>query len=89
MSLSHLGLSSARSIAIPVGLCMKESIRKVTTADLNVQFLGTAQQGQWLEFKTQIVKIGSTLDFADEQVLANGISCVLRNATFKVIRIRE
>lgn len=64
-----------------------DPIGKVVTVDLSIKFMKAAQQGQWLEFNTQIVKTGSTLDFAQGQVLVDEEPCALVSATFRVIKM--
>ncbi|HEX5380398.1 MAG TPA: PaaI family thioesterase [Phenylobacterium sp.] len=56
------------------------------TVNLTVDFLGSAQIGQWLEFDTIFVKPGSTLCFAQAFVTADGAPCARANAVFRVVR---
>jgi len=46
--------------------------------------VSAARIGDWLEFETQFVKPGSSVDTAQGRVLANGKVCALIGATFKV-----
>jgi acyl-coenzyme A thioesterase PaaI-like protein len=55
------------------------------TVSLNVDFLGTAFEGQWLEFDTVFVKPGRTLCFAQAFVTADGQPCARANAVFRVL----
>ena len=55
------------------------------TVSLNVDFLGTALEGQWLEFDTVFVKPGRTLCFAQAFVTADGQPCARANAVFRVV----
>lgn len=71
-----MGLSCARRLGTTGGLL---------TVSLSVDFLGTALQGQWLEFDTVFVKPGSTLCFAQAFVTADGQPCARANAVFRVL----
>jgi uncharacterized protein (TIGR00369 family) len=56
----------------------------LVTVSLAVDFLASAQIGQWLAFTTGFVKTGSTLCFAQCFVTADGMACARANATFRV-----
>lgn len=56
----------------------------LVTVNLNVDFLGAAKQGQWLEFDTVFVKSGRTLSFAQAFVTADGKPCARANAVFSL-----
>ena len=71
-----MGLSCARVGGHSGGL---------VTVSLNVDFLGTAFEGQWLEFDTVFVKPGRTLSFAQAFVTADGQPCARANAVFRVV----
>lgn len=71
-----MGLSCARRLTHTGGL---------VTVNLNVDFLGTALEGQWLEFDTVYVKPGRTLCFAQAFVTADGQPCARANAIFRVV----
>ena len=70
-----MGLSCARRLGGVAGL---------VTVNLTVDFLGSAFDGQWLEFDTVFVKPGSTLCFAQAFVTADGQPCARTNAVFRV-----
>jgi hypothetical protein len=53
---------------------------------LALDYLGVAQQGQWLTFETEFVRVGSTLSFAQAFVRADGAVCARANATFRVFK---
>ncbi|WP_309605208.1 PaaI family thioesterase [Phenylobacterium sp.] len=57
----------------------------LVTVNLNIDFLGTAFEGQWLEFDTVFVKPGKTLCFAQAFVTADGQPCARANAVFRVV----
>jgi uncharacterized protein (TIGR00369 family) len=71
-----MGLSCARRLGLAGGL---------VTVNLNVDFLGSAFEGQWLEFDTMFVKPGRTLCFAQAFVTADGQPCARANAVFRVV----
>jgi acyl-coenzyme A thioesterase PaaI-like protein len=54
------------------------------TASLTVDFLGSAQIGQWLEVAPRMLKTGSSLGFVDCLVFADGQPVARGNATFRV-----
>jgi uncharacterized protein (TIGR00369 family) len=71
-----MGLSCARRLNHTGGLL---------TVNLNVDFLGSALEGQWLEFDTVYVKPGRTLCFAQAFVTADGQPCARASAVFRVV----
>jgi len=72
-----MGLSCARRLG---------GVASLVTVNLNVDFLGAALVGQWLEFDTVFVRPGSTLCFAQAFVTADGQPCARANAVFRVVR---
>lgn len=58
------------------------------TVSLAVDYLGIAEQGQWLTFETEFVRLGSSLSFAQAFVRADGVACARANATFKTLRAK-
>ncbi len=71
-----MGLSCAAALDQAGGL---------VTVNLSVDFLGIAQQGQWLEFRTDYVKPGRTLSFAQAFITADGQPCARAHAIFRVM----
>ena len=71
-----MGLSCGRTLGHTGGL---------VTVNLNVDFLASALEGQWLEFDTVFVKPGRTLCFAQAFVTADGQPCARANAVFRVV----
>jgi uncharacterized protein (TIGR00369 family) len=59
--------------------------KSAITVSLAVDFLGTANIGQWVEFTTTFVKAGSTLCFTQCFVTADGVPCARANAVFRVV----
>ncbi|ACG78350.1 putative phenylacetic acid degradation-related protein [Phenylobacterium zucineum HLK1] len=72
-----MGLSCARRLG---------DLASLVTVNLNVDYLGSALTGQWLEFDTVFVRPGSTLCFAQAFVTADGRPCARANAVFRVVR---
>jgi len=55
------------------------------TVGLTVDFLGTARPGQWLEVRTDFIRLGKTLSFAQCLVMADNEPCARANATFRAV----
>ena len=58
----------------------------LVTINLSVDYLGSANIGQWLEIDTNFMKIGGSICFAQCLVTADGEPCARANATFKIAR---
>jgi acyl-coenzyme A thioesterase PaaI-like protein len=58
--------------------------RGLVTVSLNVDYVGAAKIGQWLQVEPRIVKAGTSLAFADALVTAEGNIVARANASFKV-----
>jgi len=84
----HGGLISAladNAMGLSCGCRLGDGARLVTV-NLTLDFLASAQVGQWLEFDTIFVKPGGSLCFAQAFVTADGEPCARANAVFKVVR---
>ena len=84
----HGGLISAladNAMGLSCGHRLGDGARLVTV-NLTLDFLASAQVGQWLEFDTIFVKPGGTLCFAQAFVTADGAPCARAHATFRVVR---
>lgn len=84
----HGGLISAladNAMGLSCGHRLGDGARLVTV-NLTLDFLASAQVGQWLEFDTIFVKPGGSLCFAQAFVTADGEPCARANAVFKVVR---
>ena len=84
----HGGLISAladNAMGLSCGHRLGDGARLVTV-NLTLDFLASAQIGQWLEFDTIFVKPGGSLCFAQAFVTADGEPCARANAVFKVVR---
>ena len=83
----HGGLISAladNAMGLSCALAIGNST-SVVTVSLAVDFMSPAQVGQWLEFTTTFMKLGSTICFAQGFVTADGAVCAKSNGTFKVV----
>ncbi|MDO8912872.1 MAG: PaaI family thioesterase [Phenylobacterium sp.] len=84
----HGGLISAladNAMGLSCGHRLGDGARLVTV-NLTLDFLASAQVGQWLEFDTIFVKPGGSLCFAQAFVTADGEPCARANGVFKVVR---
>jgi len=61
----------------------------LVTISLAVDFVGTAQVGQWLAVETDVIKTGSTICFAQSFIKADDIVIARANATFRVVPRKE
>lgn len=59
--------------------------KSAITVNLAVDFLGSAQVGQWVEFTTTFIKTGGTLCFTQCFVTADGTPVARANAVFRVV----
>jgi uncharacterized protein (TIGR00369 family) len=62
---------------------------RLLTVSLSIDFIGSAQVGQWLAVETDVIKTGGSLCFAQCLVTADGVNCARANATFHVVRKQE
>jgi uncharacterized protein (TIGR00369 family) len=56
----------------------------LVTIGLALDFIGTAQVGQWLAVETDVIKTGRTICFAQCLVRADDVVIARANATFRV-----
>jgi uncharacterized protein (TIGR00369 family) len=59
------------------------------TVSMSIDFIGSAQVGQWLAIETDVIKIGKTICFAQCSVKADGDPIARANATFRVVKKKE
>jgi len=64
-------------------------VSSLVTVGLAVDFVGTAQIGQWLAIETEVIKTGSTICFAQSLVKADDVVIARANATFRVVPKKE
>jgi acyl-coenzyme A thioesterase PaaI-like protein len=62
------------------------SLVKISMA---IDFISSAQIGQWLTVETDVIKTGSTICFAQCLVKADGVAIARANGTFRVVKKKE
>jgi uncharacterized protein (TIGR00369 family) len=60
-------------------------VSSLVTIGLAVDFIGTAQVGQWLAVESEVIKTGSTICFAQSFIKADDVVIARANATFRVV----
>ena len=75
------------AMGLSCGVRMKEPQRLVTIS-LSVDYLASADIGQWLAVETDFVKLGGSICFAQCLVTADGEPCARANATFKIVKAK-
>ncbi|MDB5485639.1 MAG: thioesterase [Tardiphaga sp.] len=84
----HGGLIAAladNAMGLSCGVKIDSGGTRLVTVSLAVDFLGTAQIGQWLTIEPDVVKTGRTLCFAQCLVKADGEVVARANGTFKLV----
>jgi uncharacterized protein (TIGR00369 family) len=61
----------------------------LVTVSMAIDFVSSAQIGQWLTVETDVIKTGSTLCFAQCFVKADDVVIARANATFRVLPKKE
>lgn len=59
---------------------------RLVTVSLAVDFIGTAEIGQWLTVEPDVIKTGSTICFVQSLVKADGAIIARANGTFRVLK---
>ena len=62
---------------------------RLVTVGLAVDFVGTAQIGQWLAVESEVIKTGGTLCFAQCRLTADGAVIARANGTFRVVKAKD
>jgi uncharacterized protein (TIGR00369 family) len=57
----------------------------LVTVSMSIDFISSAQIGQWLTVETDVIKTGSTICFAQCFVKADDVVIARANATFRVV----
>ena len=60
-------------------------VHSLVTVSMGIDFVSSAQIGQWLTVETDVIKTGSTLCFAQSLVKADGVVIARANGTFRVV----
>jgi acyl-coenzyme A thioesterase PaaI-like protein len=61
----------------------------LVTISLAVDYVGSADIGQWLAIECEVIKTGSTICFAQALIKADGIVIARANGTFRVLLKKE
>ena len=61
----------------------------LVTVSMSIDFISSAQIGQWLTVETDVIKTGSTICFAQSLVKADDAVIARANATFRVVPKKE
>jgi uncharacterized protein (TIGR00369 family) len=61
----------------------------LVTVNMSIDFISSAQIGQWLTVETDVIKTGSTLCFAQCFVSADGVTIARANGTFRVVKKKD
>ncbi len=61
----------------------------LVTVNMSIDFISSAQIGQWLTVETDVIKTGSTLCFAQCFVKADDAAIARANGTFRVVKKKE
>ena len=85
---AHGGLISALSDNAMGLSCGRQlgGAASLVTVRLSVDFLASAQVGQWLQIETTFVKPGATLCFTQAFLTADGAPCARADAVFRVVK---
>jgi acyl-coenzyme A thioesterase PaaI-like protein len=57
----------------------------LVTISLAVDYVGTADIGQWLAIECEVIKTGNTICFAQGLIKADGAVIARANGTFRVL----
>ncbi|MFC7411097.1 MULTISPECIES: PaaI family thioesterase [Hydrogenophaga] len=71
------------SLGYVTAMSQQPPVRMLTTS-LGLDYVGTANVGDWLEAHVSVVKVGSRLAFANLLIVANAAPIVTARATFLV-----
>jgi uncharacterized protein (TIGR00369 family) len=61
----------------------------LVTVSMSIDFISSAQIGQWLVVESEVIKTGGTLCFAQCRVIADDVLIARANATFRVVKKQE
>jgi len=91
--LIHGGLIAALSDAAMGYSCAQamgwDTNKSLVTISLGVDFIGSAQIGQWLSIEGEVIRTGSTICFAQGLIKADDVVIARANGTFRVVPRKE
>jgi uncharacterized protein (TIGR00369 family) len=61
----------------------------LVTISLGVDYVGTAEIGQWLAVECDVIRTGSTICFAQSLIKADDVVIARANGTFRVVPKKE
>ncbi len=61
----------------------------LVTVNMSIDFISSAQVGQWLTVETDVIKTGSTLCFAQSFIKSDDAVIARANATFRVVNKKD
>ena len=61
----------------------------LVTVSMSIDFISSAQIGQWLVIESEVIKTGGTLCFAQCRVTADDAVIARANGTFRVVKATE
>ena len=61
----------------------------LVTVSMSIDFISSAQIGQWLVVESEVIKTGGTLCFAQCRVTADDAVIARANGTFRVVKAKE
>ena len=64
-------------------------VHSLVTISMAIDFISSAQIGQWLTVETDVIKTGNTICFAQCLVKADGVAIARANGTFRVVKKKE
>jgi uncharacterized protein (TIGR00369 family) len=64
-------------------------VHSLVTVSMGIDFMRSAQIGQWLAVETDVIKTGSNLCFAQCFVTADGVAIARANGTFSVVKKKD
>ena len=64
-------------------------VSSLVTIGLAVDFVGSAEVGQWLAIESDVIRTGATICFAQCLIKADGVVIARANATFRVVPKKE
>ena len=61
----------------------------LVTINMSIDFISSAQVGQWLTIETDVIKTGNTICFAQSFIKADDVIIARANGTFRVVPKKE
>ena len=85
--LIHGGLIAALADAAMGHSCahVMDGVSSLVTIGLAVDFVGSAEVGQWLAVESEVIRTGHTICFAQSLIKADDAVIARANATFRVV----